>query len=164
MADAQHITGKETAVGHLMAVLPHRYPFLLVDRVTDFVPGVRIVGTKRFSSGDDVAQGNFPAAPIIPTGVLLEVVTQLGAVLVLERPDMKNKIAMILQIPSAQIMEPVQPGDSLRVEAEVLKLREAFGELRGAMYRDNKLVAEGQMRFAIANASDVMPPPPSSAG
>ena len=164
MAKAQDITGQETAIGDLMTILPHRYPFLLIDRITDFVPGVRITGTKRFSSDDDVTQGNFPATPIVPTGILLEVVTQLGAVLVLERPEMKNKIAMILQIPSAQIMEPVQPGDSLRVEAEVLKLREAFGELRGAIYCENKLVAEGQMRFAIANASDVMPSPPSTAG
>jgi 3-hydroxyacyl-[acyl-carrier-protein] dehydratase len=143
----------------ITAVLPHRYPFLLIDRVTDFVPGVRIVGTKRFSSGDQAAQGNFPGSPIIPTGILLEVVTQLGAVLVLERPEMKNKIAMILQIPSAQMLAPVLPGDSLRVEAEAVKLREAFGELRGAIYRDGQLVAEGQMRFAIANASDVLPAP-----
>jgi 3-hydroxyacyl-[acyl-carrier-protein] dehydratase len=134
------------------STLPHRYPFLFVDRVTEFVPGVRIAGVKRFGSGDEVAHGHFPECPIIPTGILLEVVTQLGAVLVLERPAMKNKIAMILQIPSARMIEPVQPGDTLRVEAEVIKLREAFGELRGAIYREGRLVAEGQMRFAIANA------------
>jgi 3-hydroxyacyl-[acyl-carrier-protein] dehydratase len=116
------------------------------------VPGVRIAGVKRFGSGDEVARGHFPECPIIPTGILLEVVTQLGAVLVLERPAMKNKIAMILQIPSARMIEPVRPGDTLRVEAEVIKLREAFGELRGAIYREGRLVAEGQMRFAIANA------------
>lgn len=139
----------------IAATLPHRYPFLLVDRITEFVPGVRIVGIKRFSSGDDVAEGHFPSCPIIPTGILLEVVTQLGAVLVLERPEMKNKIAMILQIPSARLIEPVQPGDTLRVEAEATKLRDVFGELRGAIYRGGQLVAEGQMRFAIANAGDV---------
>lgn len=164
MPDVDDMTGQKADRIDLRAALPHRYPFLLVDRVTDFVPGVRIAGTKRFSSGDEVAQGNFPESPIIPTGILLEVVTQLGAVLVLERPEMKNKIAMILQIPSAHVIEPVQPGDSLRVEAEVLKLRESFGELRGAIYRDKKLVAEGQMRFAIANVSDVLPSPPPPAG
>jgi 3-hydroxyacyl-[acyl-carrier-protein] dehydratase len=136
----------------IRAILPHRYPFLFVDRVTEFVPGVRIVGVKRFGSSDEVARGHFPDCSIIPTGILLEVVTQLGAVLVLERPEMKNKIAMILQIPSARMIEPVQPGDTLRVEAEVIKLREAFGELRGAIYREGRLVAEGQMRFAIASA------------
>lgn len=139
----------------ITGALPHRYPFLFVDRVTEFVPGVRIVGVKRFTSGDEVAQGHFPATPVIPTGILLEVVTQLGAVLVLERPEMKNKIAMILQIPSARMIEPVHPGETLRVEAEVIKLRESFGELRGAIYRDGQLVAEGQMRFAIADAGDL---------
>jgi 3-hydroxymyristoyl/3-hydroxydecanoyl-(acyl carrier protein) dehydratase len=164
MGDLIETTHEQRYEADLKAALPHRYPFLLVDRVTDFVPGVRIVGIKRFSSGDHVAQGYFPASPIIPTGILLEVVTQLGAVLVLERPEMKNKIAMILQIPSARIIEPVQPGDTLRVEAEVIKLREAFGELRGAIYREGRLVAEGQMRFAIADASEVLPSPHLLAG
>jgi 3-hydroxyacyl-[acyl-carrier-protein] dehydratase len=140
------------------ALLPHRYPFLLIDRVTDFVPGQRISALKHFSAGDEVAQGHFPEWPMVPTGVLLELVTQLGAVLVLERPEMKGKIAMILQIPAARVIDPVQPGDTVRVEAEVLKLRESFGELRGAIYRAGALVAEGQMRFAIADSSSILPP------
>jgi len=138
-------------------ILPHRYPFLLLDRVTDFVPGARIAGVKHFSAGDDIAQGHFPDWPLVPTGILLELVTQLGAVLVLERPEMKGKIAMILQIPSAHIIDPVQPGETVRVEAEVLKLGEAFGELRGAIYRGGALVAEGQMRFAIADSASLLP-------
>ena len=133
-------------------ILPHRYPFLFVDRVTDFVPGVRIAAIKRFSGGDQIAEGHFPGWPIVPTGILLELVTQLGAVLVLERPEMKNKIAMILQIPYARMIEPVRPGDTLRVEAEVIRLRGAFGELRGRIYRDGQMIAEGQMRFAITSA------------
>lgn len=141
----------------IKAVLPHRYPFLLIDRVTDFVPGERISALKHFSAGDEVAQGHFPDWPMVPTGVLLELVTQLGAVLVLERPEMKGKIAMILQIPSARIIDPVQPGDTVRVEAEVLKLRESFGELRGAIYRGGAMVAEGQMRFVIADSSSILP-------
>jgi 3-hydroxymyristoyl/3-hydroxydecanoyl-(acyl carrier protein) dehydratase len=164
MGDLTDTAQEQPRETDLTAALPHRYPFLLVDRVIDFTPGVRIVGIKRFSSGDHVAQGYFPDSPIIPTGILLEVVTQLGAVLVLERPEMKHKIAMILQIPSARIIEPVLPGDTLRVEAEVIKLREAFGELRGAIYRQGQLVAEGQMRFAIADASQVLPAPQSPLG
>jgi len=152
VVDSNQTVPDQPAALDIKAILPHRYPFLFVDRITEFTPGLRIAGVKRFGSGDEVAHGHFPECPIIPTGILLEVVTQLGAVLVLERPEMKNKIAMILQIPSARMIEPVQPGDTLRVEAEVIKLREAFGELRGAIYREGLLVAEGQMRFAIANA------------
>lgn len=138
-------------------ILPHRYPFLLVDRVTELVPGVRITGVKHFSGGDQSAQGHFPDLPVVPTAIMLELVTQLGAVLVLERPEMRDKIAMILQIPSAQMIEPVHPGETVHVQAEVIKMRESLGELKGTIYRDGRLVAEGQMRFGIANARDVLP-------
>jgi 3-hydroxymyristoyl/3-hydroxydecanoyl-(acyl carrier protein) dehydratase len=138
-------------------ILPHRYPFLLVDRVTELVPGVRIAGVKHFSGGDQGAQGHFPGLPLVPTAIILELVTQLGAVLVLERPEMRNKIAVILQIPSARMIEPVLPGETVEVKAEVVKLRENYGELKGTIFREGVLVAEGQVRFAIANASDLFP-------
>ncbi|MDE3179110.1 MAG: 3-hydroxyacyl-ACP dehydratase FabZ [Acidobacteriota bacterium] len=132
-------------------VLPHRYPFLLIDRVTEFTPGRRITGTKTFTLDEDYFQGHYDGEPVVPCGVLLEMTTQLGAVLVLERPEMEGKIAVILQIPKAQMHKTAAPGDALRVEAEVLKLRETFGELRGCVYRGNEMIAEGQMRFAIAD-------------
>jgi 3-hydroxymyristoyl/3-hydroxydecanoyl-(acyl carrier protein) dehydratase len=138
-------------------ILPHRYPFLLVDRVTELVPGVRITGVKHFSGGDQGAQGHFPGMPVVPTAIVLELVTQLGAVLVLDRPEMRDKIAVILQIPSAQMIEPVIPGETVEVRAEVVKLRESWGELRGTVHRDGTLVAEGLVRFAIAKASDLLP-------
>ncbi len=141
----------------IQRLIPHRYPFLLVDRVTEFVPGERIVGIKNLSLNDELSQGYLPSAPTVPLGVVLEAVTQLGAILVLARPEMDGKVAMILQIPSARSLAPVQPGDSLRLEARVLKLKGNFGELRGLAFRDGELVGEGQMRFAIAGAAELMP-------
>jgi 3-hydroxyacyl-[acyl-carrier-protein] dehydratase len=138
-------------------MLPHRYPFLLIDRVTEFVPGQRIAATKHFSANDDASQGYLPGAPLVPMGIVLETVTQLGAVLVLERPETAGKVAMILQIPSARLLKPIVPGDTLRVEAEVVRMGSIFGELRGAAYREGELVAEGQMRFAITDAAAVGP-------
>jgi 3-hydroxymyristoyl/3-hydroxydecanoyl-(acyl carrier protein) dehydratase len=142
-------------------VLPHRHPFLLVDRVTEFEPGRRIVGIKNFGANEEACQGYDPARMLVPAGILFEMVTQLGAILVLERPEMQGpgtqgKIPVILQIPAARLLEPVYLGDMLRVEAEAVKLRESFGELRGAAYREGKLVAEGQMRFAMASAADLL--------
>lgn len=137
-------------------LIPHRYPFLLVDRVTEFVPGERIVGIKNLSLNDELSQGYLPSAPTVPLSVVLEAVTQLGAILVLARPEMDGKVAVILQIPSARSLAPVQPGESLRLEASVLKLKENFGELRGLAFRDDVLVGEGRMRFAIADAEQVI--------
>jgi 3-hydroxyacyl-[acyl-carrier-protein] dehydratase len=126
---------------------------LFVDQVTEFIPGRRIAATKRFSVDDEASRGYLPASPIISVGVLLELVTQLGAILVMERPEMKGKVAMILQIPDARLAQPVEPGDTLRVEAEVLKIGERLGELRGTIFRAGELVAEGRVRFAIVDSS-----------
>ncbi|HEV2176765.1 MAG TPA: 3-hydroxyacyl-[acyl-carrier-protein] dehydratase FabZ [Terriglobia bacterium] len=142
----------------IQRILPHRYPFLLVDRVTEFVPGERIAGVKNFSAGDYAAQGQPDGAATAPVGILMEIVTQLGAILVLGRPEMAGKVAVILQIPQARMLRPVVAGDHLEVEAEVVKMRETFGELRGAIHCEGGLVAEGQMRFAIANAADLRSP------
>jgi len=141
----------------IQRILPHRYPFLLIDRVTELEPGKRIVGLKNFTGNEEPPLGYSPDSPQVPTGILLEAVTQLGAILVLERPEMAGKLAFILQINSAQLHKPVYPGDTLRMEAEVVKMGERFGELRGLAYREGELVAEGQMRFAVANAQDVLP-------
>ncbi|MGH9396086.1 MAG: 3-hydroxyacyl-ACP dehydratase FabZ [Terriglobia bacterium] len=140
----------------IQRILPHRYPFLLVDRVTDFVPAQRITGVKTFTVNEPYAPGHFNGEPIVPCSILLEMTTQLGAILVLERPGMAGKIAVILQIPSAQMYKVAEPGDALRVEAEVLKLRANFGELRGSVYRGEELIAEGRIRFAIADAGDIL--------
>jgi len=140
----------------IQRIIPHRYPFLLVDRVTEFEPGQRIAGIKTFTADGAESQGNACEAPTVSAGILIEMVTQLGAILVLERPNMEGKIAVILQIPAARMLKPVVTGDVLRVEAEVVKLRENFGELRGAAYCQGERVAEGQMRFAVANKDDLL--------
>lgn len=140
----------------IQRVLPHRYPFLLVDRVTAFTPGVEIQGVKNFTANEAILLGHSPSSPVVPPGILLEAATQLGAILVLERPQMAGKIAMILQIPSARINRMVVPGDTVRFKATVLKLRDTLGELRGEAWIGDELVAEGQMRFAIADRPAIL--------
>lgn len=140
----------------IQRTLPHRYPFLLVDRVTAFTPGVEIHGIKNFTANEAMLLGHSPSSPVVPPGILLEAVTQLGAILVLERPQMAGKIAMILQIPSARINRIVVPGDTVHFKATVLKLRETLGELRGEATIGDELVAEGHMRFAIADRAAIL--------
>lgn len=143
-------------MNQLLKSLPHRYPFLLVDKVVEFVPGQHIAGIKNFTIGEEVFAGHLPNSPVVPMGLLLEAVTQLGAILVLERPQMAGKVAVILQIPSARVLRPIQAGETLRLEAQVVKLHDAFGELSGAVYQGTEFVGEGQMRFAITNAADLL--------
>jgi 3-hydroxyacyl-[acyl-carrier-protein] dehydratase len=147
--------GNVDSPSDILSILPHRYPFLFVDQVTEFIPGQRIAATKRFSLNDEASRGYLPASPIISFGVLLELVTQLGAILVMERPEMAGKVAMILQIPVAQLVKPVAPGDTLRVEAKVIRIGERLGELHGAIYRAGELVAEGRVRFAIVEEAQI---------
>src|SRR5215831_10094599 len=97
----------------IQSLIPHRYPFLLVDRVVEFVAGQRIVGTKNISFDDETCQGYLPALPATSLSIVLEAVTQLGAILVLARPEMAGKVAVILQIPAAQSLKRVEPGDAL---------------------------------------------------
>jgi 3-hydroxyacyl-[acyl-carrier-protein] dehydratase len=140
----------------IQRILPHRYPFLLIDRVLEYEPGRRIAGVKVFSASAAESQGYSGESGIVPASILIEMVTQLGAILVLQRPNMEGMVAVILQIPSASMLQPVRCGDLLRVEAEVVKMRENFGELRGAAYRGDERVAEGQLRFAIATQSALL--------
>lgn len=137
----------------IQRIIPHRYPFLLVDRVTEFVPGERIVGVKNFTANEGSLEGPFTAGAFVPIGLLTELVTQLGAILVLERPGMQGKVAMVIQIPSVRLLRPVRVGESLRVEAEVTRIKQNFGEMRGWGTSGKELVAEGQVRFAVADAA-----------
>lgn len=140
----------------IQRILPHRFPFLLVDQVTEFVPGQSVTGIKTFTGNESFSRGHFPAMPIIPVGILLEMCVQVGAVLVLLRPSMEGKVAMILQIPSGAMHSLVKPGDVLRAVATPVRLRDNYGELAGFIYRGNELVAEGRVRFAIADARAIL--------
>ena len=144
-------------IAAIQRILPHRYPFLLVDRVTEFVPGKHIAGTKTITANEPACLGFDEEAPMVPGTLLIEMVAQLGAILVLERPNMQDKIAVILQIPSAAMTKPVRVGDKLDLRAEVLKLKESLGELIGRATVGGELVAEGQMRFAITDAKSILP-------
>jgi 3-hydroxymyristoyl/3-hydroxydecanoyl-(acyl carrier protein) dehydratase len=141
----------------IQRAIPHRYPFLLVDRVTEFVPGERIAGIKNFTVNEPAFEGSAAGGDLVPAGIVVEAVTQLGAILVLERPETAGKVALILQIPSAKLLKPVHFGDALRLEARVVKLKGNLGELKGTIFRGEEVVAEGRMRFAVADRGQFLP-------
>jgi len=127
----------------IQALLPHRYPFLLVDRVKEFEPHKRIVGFKNVTVNEPFFQGHFPGRPVMPGVLIIEAMAQMGGVLVFKSGGIVGKTVMYLTgIDEAKFRRPVVPGDQLRLEIEVLKKRPPFWKMQGKAYVDNEVVCE----------------------
>jgi beta-hydroxyacyl-ACP dehydratase FabZ len=130
----------------ILDVLPHRYPFLLVDRIIRIETGKRAVGIKNVTFNEPFFQGHFPGNPIMPGVLIVEAMAQVGAVLLLRGvPDRHAKLVYFAGIDRAKFRRPVTPGDQVRIEVEVLKLRSRSARLRGEAFVDGVLVAEAEM-------------------
>jgi 3-hydroxyacyl-[acyl-carrier-protein] dehydratase len=139
-------------INEIQKLLPHRYPLLLIDRIVEFEPRVRIVAIKNISMSDAVFQGHFPGAPVFPGVYIIEAMAQTGAVLLLnEIPDRENKLVYFAGIDEAKFRKPVVPGDQLRLDMTVLKHRPTFARISGKAYVDGQLVAEAILSCAVAD-------------
>ena len=131
-------------------ILPHRYPFLLVDRITEFEPDKRIVGIKNVSLNErNLAHPPEGGAPVLPPTILTEAVAQVGAILILSKPENHEKLIFFMGIERVRFRRPVHPGDVVEIEAEVKRLRSRMGVLRGVARVDGEVVVEGTMTFAL---------------
>jgi len=131
-------------------ILPHRYPFLLVDRITEFVPDKRIVGVKNVSLNErNLAHPPEGGAPVLPPTILTEAVAQVGAIMILSKPENQQKLIFFMGIEKVRFRRPVHPGDVVEIEAEVKRLRSRMGVLRGVARVGGKVVVEGTMTFAL---------------
>lgn len=130
----------------ILGILPHRYPFLLVDRIVSVEPGKRIVGIKNVTFNEPYFQGHFPGNPVMPGVLIVEAMAQVGAVLLLRGvPDREHKLVYFAGIDGARFRRPVTPGDQVRFEVEVLKVRSRSARLRGEAFVDGTLVAEAEL-------------------
>lgn len=130
-------------------ILPHRYPFLLVDRITEFELDKRIVGIKNVSLNERYLAHPPDEAPVLPPTILTEAVAQVGAILILAKPENREKLPFFTGIERVRYRRPVHPGDVVVIEATVVRLRSRMGRLRGYARVGNEVVIEGTMTFAL---------------
>ena len=136
----------------IMGFLPHRYPFLLVDRILEIEGEKRIVGLKNVTINEPFFQGHFPGAPVMPGVLIIECMAQVAGVMIYrDMPDRHKKLIYFTGIENAKFRRPVLPGDQLRIEMELLNRRDNFGKMNGQATVDGKLVAEAIVKFAIAD-------------
>ena len=136
----------------IMRSIPHRYPFLLVDRVVEMEPGKRIVAYKNVTMNEPFFQGHFPGAPIMPGVLIIEAMAQAGAVLLLHAmEDRESKLVYFAGIDKARFRRAVVPGDQLRFTLEVLKLRSRTCKLKGRAEVDGQLAAEAEILSALVD-------------
>ena len=135
-------------INQIKEILPHRYPFLLIDRVIS-IDGNKIVAIKNVTANENYFQGHFPIEPVMPGVLIIEALAQTGAVAILSKNEFKGKIAYFAGIDKAKFRRKVVPGDTLRLEVELTKLRGRAGVGYGIAYVDDKKVCEGELTFMV---------------
>src|SRR5436309_11584067 len=144
-------------------ILPHRYPFLLVDRIIEFEVDKRIVGIKNVSLNERYLSHGNHEPPALPPTILTEAVAQVGAIMILAKPENRQRLIYFMGIERVRFRRPVHPGDVVVIEARVLRLRSRMGLLKGDARVDGKVVVEGTMTFALGPAGQRGNPEPHPA-
>jgi beta-hydroxyacyl-ACP dehydratase FabZ len=144
------VSAQVMEVEAIKAVLPHRYPFLLLDRVLELVPGERIVAIKNVTNDEPFFAGHFPGYPVMPGVLIVEAMAQAGAVMMLKgMADAQSKVPLFAGIDGARFRRQVVPGDRLRFELSVLKQRGVLCKLAGRAYVEDELAAEAEITAVV---------------
>ncbi|WP_054199811.1 3-hydroxyacyl-ACP dehydratase FabZ [Clostridium baratii] len=136
-------------IKEIKEILPHRYPFLLVDRVTEMEEGKSITGYKNVTINEEFFNGHFPEEPVMPGVLILEAIAQVGAIAILSKEKFKGKIPLFAGADKVRFRQKVVPGDRLELSCEIVKLRGPVGIGKGIAKVDGKKVCEAEIMFAI---------------
>lgn len=130
-------------------ILPHRFPFLLVDRILELEPGKRAVGIKNVTANEPFFQGHFPQRAIMPGVLIIEAMAQVGGIMILSVEEHRGKLAYLGTVDGVKFRRPVVPGDTLEIETELLRIRGNMGRVRCATRVSGQDVAEAEIMFAL---------------
>lgn len=133
----------------IIGCIPHRYPFLLVDKIIELEPGKRAVGIKNVTINEPFFQGHFPGHPVMPGVLIVEALAQVGATIVLSAEENKGKLAFFAGIDNFRFKRQVEPGDQLRLETTITRMRTSMGKGEAIAYVGEDVVAKGEIMFAI---------------
>lgn len=147
---APNTTQLPIPIDRILGLLPHRYPFALVDRIVECIPGERAVGIKNVTFNEPQFQGHFPDRPLMPGVLIVEAMAQVGGLLLKQMPDVPDGLFVFAGIDKVRFRRPVTPGDQLVLTAELLSIkRKRFGKLHCTATVDGQRVAEGELMFSL---------------
>ena len=150
----QHLSSENNQLSseEILGLLPHRFPFALIDRVIEHVPGKKAVALKNVTINEPQFQGHFPERPLMPGVLIVESMAQVGGIIVTQMPDLPKGLFVFAGINNVKFRRPVVPGDQLVSTCELLSIkRQRFGKVKGEAHVDGKLVCSGELMFSLVD-------------
>lgn len=142
-------------IKQIMAIIPHRAPILMVERILEMEPGKRAVGIKNVSINEPFFQGHYPGMPIFPGVLILEAMAQTGGVAIMSLPEYANKMPIFAGVDEVKFKRPVYPGDQLRLEVEIVTMKRGLGIGTGKAYVGDELKTEATLKFAMVDPAQM---------
>ncbi len=152
MENKNSINNVQLAIEDILGLLPHRYPFALVDRVIEHIPGEKAVAIKNITINEPQFQGHFPERPLMPGVLIVESMAQVGGLIVTQMPDLPSGLFVFAGIDNVKFRRPVVPGDQLIISCQLLSIkRKRFGKVKGEAHVEGKLVCSGELMFSLVD-------------